>query len=94
MRGGGVDGVDHHLARGRGGDGGVVDGGQDGGHHPGSLQSVELDQEEDEEKAHAKHLKRIKYIFPIQFKRKYMQISKHPNYPCDGVAGDVEISRS
>ena len=56
MRGGGVDGVDHHLARGRGGDGGVVDGGQDGGHHPGSLQSVELDQEEDEEKAHANHL--------------------------------------
>jgi len=55
LRGGGVDGVDHQLARGRGGDGGVVDGGQDGGHHPGSLQSVKLDQEEDEEKAHANH---------------------------------------
>ena len=64
------EGGHHHLARGSGGGGNH--GGQDGRHHPTSFQSVKLDQEEDEEKAHAKHLKRIKYIFPPQFKRKYM----------------------
>ena len=62
--GGGGGGGHHHLAR--GGGGGGDHGGQDGRHHPTSLQSVKLDQEKDEEKAHAKHLKRIKYMFYIQ----------------------------
>ena len=48
------EGGHHHLARGSGGGGNH--GGQDGRHHPTSFQSVKLDQEEDEEKAHANHL--------------------------------------